>query len=154
MLLGGACLLVVWQVPAIGGSWESFLTSHTWLSGLLGSLWGALVGAFLIWLFRILGSIIAGREAMGLGDVDLMFGVGAVLGAAGAVYVFFVAPFFGLLFGVYKLIFKRGREVPYVPFLSMATLVVMLFYCEIHKYFGERLGNAFEILRDWLMSGH
>ncbi len=53
-------------------------------SGLLGAALGALVGGLVPWLTRILGTLGFRRVAMGLGDVHLMFGVGAVVGAGGA----------------------------------------------------------------------
>ncbi|HMB96158.1 MAG TPA: A24 family peptidase, partial [Tepidisphaeraceae bacterium] len=146
LLLGGAWLLLTWKVPAMAWLWESML-AHDWFAGFLGSLWGALVGAFVIWFTRITGSIAFGREAMGMGDVHLMFGIGAVIGAAGSVIIFFLAPFIGLLFAVYKLIFHRGRELPYGPFLSLATAVVILFYCRIIEYFSPSMQGLLSVLR-------
>jgi leader peptidase (prepilin peptidase) / N-methyltransferase len=133
LLLGAGWLLLCWKVPPIARWWESAMRYH-WFSGLLGSLWGGLIGAFTIWLTRIVGSVVFGREAMGLGDVHLMLGVGAVIGAAGATVVFFLAPFVGVMFALYKWIMRRGREVPYVPYLSIAAAFVVLFYCRIMEY--------------------
>jgi leader peptidase (prepilin peptidase)/N-methyltransferase len=123
---------------------------YHWLSGLLGSLWGALVGAFIVWLTRILGSIAFGREAMGMGDVHLMLGIGAVIGAAGATVVFFLAPFAGLLFALWKLITRRGRELPYGPFLSLATAVVVLFYCPIISHLTPQVSAVIQLLQQQL----
>jgi leader peptidase (prepilin peptidase)/N-methyltransferase len=130
LLLGGLWTLLYLKVPSVHRWWEGMMGYH-WLSGLLGALWGAMIGAMTIWLTRILGTLAFGREAMGLGDVHLMFGIGAVIGAAGSVVVFFTAPFIGLLLALYKLLFGKGRELPYGPFLSLATAVVLLFYCRI-----------------------
>jgi leader peptidase (prepilin peptidase)/N-methyltransferase len=130
LLLGGLWTLLYLKVPSLHRWWEGMMGYH-WLSGLLGALWGAMIGAMTIWLTRILGTLAFGREAMGLGDVHLMFGIGAVIGAAGSVVVFFTAPFIGLLLALYKLLFGKGRELPYGPFLSLATAVVLLFYCRI-----------------------
>jgi leader peptidase (prepilin peptidase)/N-methyltransferase len=146
LLLGGAWLLLTWKIPALARMWESCM-SHDWFAGFLGSLWGALVGAFVIWFTRIAGSIAFGREAMGMGDVHLMLGIGAVIGAAGSVIVFFLAPFIGLLFALYKLIFRGGRELPYGPFLSVATAVVILFYCRFIEYFSPSMEGLVSVLR-------
>ncbi len=105
-----------------------------WLTGLLGSLLGAMAGGFVVWITRILGTLAFRRIAMGLGDVHLMFGVGAVIGAGGAVVAFFVAPFFGILVAVYMMTTRKQREIPLGPYLSMATAAVMLFYCPIAAY--------------------
>jgi leader peptidase (prepilin peptidase)/N-methyltransferase len=149
LVLASACLLLYLKVPPVARLWEDLMRYH-WLSGLLGSLWGALVGAFIVWLTRILGSIAFGREAMGMGDVHLMFGVGAVIGAAGATVVFFLAPFAGLLFALWKLITRRGRELPYGPFLSLATAVVVLFYCPIISHLTPQVSAVIQLLQQQL----
>lgn len=146
LLLGGLWLLICWRVPVVGGAWNA-ISGYGWIGGFLSSLWGALVGAFIIWFFRIAGSIVFGREAMGLGDVHLMFGIGAAIGAAGATLVFFLAPFVGLIFALYKLVTGRGREVPYGPFLSLATAFVLLFYWRIIEYFAPQMENFLFVVR-------
>ncbi|HZN66386.1 MAG TPA: prepilin peptidase, partial [Tepidisphaeraceae bacterium] len=79
----------------------------------------------------ILGTMGFGREAMGIGDVHLMAAVGAVIGAGASTVAFFIAPFCGLVLAIYLLFSGRKRELPYGPYLSMATAIVMLFYCPI-----------------------
>jgi prepilin signal peptidase PulO-like enzyme (type II secretory pathway) len=64
-----------------------------------------------------------------------MLGVGAVIGAGPVVVAFFLAPFFGILLAVYKLIIRSKQELPYGPYLSLGTAAVMLFYCPIAEYF-------------------
>jgi len=66
-----------------------------------------------------------------LGDVHLMFGVGAILGAAASTIAFFLAPFFGILVAIYMLLTGTRRELPYGPYLSLASAFVVLFYCPI-----------------------
>jgi leader peptidase (prepilin peptidase)/N-methyltransferase len=85
----------------------------------------------IVWLIRIFGTLGFGRLAMGMGDVHLMFGVGAVIGAGASVVAFFVAPFFGIVIAMYMFITRKQREVPYRPYLSLATAGMMLFYCPI-----------------------
>ena len=70
--------LLTSRVPGLKESWASFV-KNDWASGLLGSLFGGLIGGFVVWITRILGTLGFGRVAMGLGDVDLMFAVGTVL---------------------------------------------------------------------------
>ena len=83
---------------------------------------------------RPLGFLAFGREAMGMGDVDLMFGVGAIIGAGASTVAFFIAPFFGLALAVYMFIVGKRRELPYGPYLSLGTAFVMLYYCPIADY--------------------
>jgi len=118
---------------AIGHAWDRAMTCEPF-AAFAGALFGALIGAFVVWIVRILGTMVFGRVAMGLGDAHLMFGVGAVLGAGGATVAFFLAPFFGIIFALYRWLTGKGHEMPYGPYLSMATCFVMLFYCPIYDY--------------------
>ena len=138
LVLGGAFVLLVMKVPALANAWRSFASQY-WVSGFLGSLLGGLVGGFTIWFTRIVASICFGREAMGLGDIDLMFGIGCVLGPGAAVITFFLAPFCAIGVTLYKLILRKGREIPLGPYLSLAAALTMLFYCRIAPYFAPGL---------------
>ncbi len=133
-VLGAA--LMMWMVRQTGVLHESWtqLMQKSWLAGLLGSINGALVGAAVVWLTRIFGTLAFGRVAMGLGDVHLMFGVGAVLGGLGVTVAFFIAPFFGLVLALWMLIRQKRRELPFGPYLSLGAAAVMLFYCPISNY--------------------
>lgn len=101
------------------------------LIGALGaSAGGYLVGAGLIWVIRILGTLGFGREAMGLGDVHLLGAVGAVLGPCDPIWIFFLAPFSGLLWVAASAVFssmlhRARRELPYGPHLAVATFIVV-----------------------------
>ena len=106
---------------------NSFPTQHPAIAGLLGSLWGYFVGCGIVWVVRILGTLGFGREAMGLGDVHLMGAAGAVTGPLFVVVAFFIAPFFGLAWASSQMFFKKIRQIPYGPFLSMGVLTIMIF---------------------------
>ncbi len=69
-------------------------------------------------------SIEGERESLGLGDVDFMGMVGVFLGIKAVVLVFFIAPFIALLYSIFALIFKRSHLIPYLPYLSLATVIV------------------------------
>ena len=58
--------------------------------------------------------------------MKLMGMIGGFLGWMIAVATFFLAPFCGLLFGLPRLILKRGNVIPYGPFLSLAAFVCLL----------------------------
>jgi prepilin signal peptidase PulO-like enzyme (type II secretory pathway) len=145
LLAIAAFALVTFNHP-LGLRWTRTLQQYHWLSGFLGSLLGALVGGFVVWLTRILGSLAFGREAMGMGDVDLMFGVGAVVGAGAATVAFFVAPFFGLALAIYMFVVGKRRELPYGPYLALGTAFVMLYYCPIAEYLRPGLTTLADLL--------
>jgi leader peptidase (prepilin peptidase)/N-methyltransferase len=134
MVLAAGAALAVHFDTKLNTWWIHLLGNHDWLSAMLGSLFGALIGAFMIWIFRIMGTLAFGRIAMGLGDVHLMFGVGAIVGAAASVITFFLAPFAGLLVGLYTLLTRKRHELPYGPYLALATAAVLIFYCPIANY--------------------
>ncbi|MFH1519905.1 MAG: prepilin peptidase [Candidatus Omnitrophota bacterium] len=69
-------------------------------------------------------SIEGERESLGLGDVDFMGMIGVFLGIKAVVLVFFIAPFIALFYSIFALIFKRSHLIPYLPYLSLATVVV------------------------------
>jgi prepilin signal peptidase PulO-like enzyme (type II secretory pathway) len=133
-MLGAVLLVGLTQfIPPLRDGWRSVMQYH-WVSGMLGALLGALVGGFVVWIARILGTLGFGRISMGLGDVHLMFGVGAIIGAGPATVAFFLAPFAGIIVGAYMWLTRDRHELPYGPYLSLATGVVLLVYCPIAEY--------------------
>ncbi len=99
-----------------------------WLQVLAGAVLGYLVGGGVVWLVRIAGSAAFGREAMGMGDVHLMAGVGACLGWIDVTLAFFAAAFVGLVWTVLSIL-RYGsarRAMPYGPFLAVAAVLVVV----------------------------
>jgi len=131
-------LLVCRQVGPIGSGWENF-SQHPAIAGLLGSLWGYFVGCGIVWAIRIFGTLAFGKEAMGLGDMHLMGAAGAVIGPVLVVIAFFIAPFFGLAWAGFQMFFKKIRQIPYGPFLSLGIFVVMI----LHDWILNRIGFLF-----------
>lgn len=151
LALGLIWLFATVRFASLSHAWHDAV-SIDWVGGLLGSVLGLLVGGFLIWIFRIGGSYAFGREAMGLGDVHLMAAIGATLGVGPVVLAFFVAPFFALGLALYFWLMRKTREIPYGPYLSLATAFVMLFYCPIAddlapniSALGDILSNLFHL---------
>tara|TARA_Y100001933_G_scaffold264567_2_gene330945 strand:- start:35507 stop:36712 length:1206 start_codon:yes stop_codon:yes gene_type:complete len=121
-----ACMIAGYFLLPLAGQVEGMY----WLRALAGVILGYISGGAVIWITRILGSYAFGKEAMGLGDVHLLAAIGAVLGPIDPLYVFFLAPFFGLLaalisFGVARIYKGQARVIPYGPYLAGATLVIM-----------------------------
>ncbi len=115
-------------------SWWVDFSQHPVIAGLLGSLWGYFVGCGIVWGTRILGTLAFGKEAMGLGDVHLMGAAGAIIGAPFVIVAFFIAPFFGLAWVAFQMFFKKIRQIPYGPFLSLGVLAVIILHYKIFSY--------------------
>ena len=132
VVIGAVLALQISQMPSVQDEWGSLIAKPV-ISGLLGSLGGYLAGCAIVWGVRIFGTLAFNKEAMGLGDVHLMGAAGAVIGAKWTVLAFFLAPFFGILWALYQAIFKKMRQIPYGPFLSLAVFVVIIFHDWIHR---------------------
>jgi len=143
------CREIIFLLPivacALAANWlvNHVVALHQWwlvfsqmpvIAGLLGALAGYFVGCGIIWMARILGTLAFGREAMGLGDVHLMGAAGAVIGSPFVIVAFFIAPFFGLAWASVQMFFKKTRQIPYGPFLSLGILTVMILHDRIMAY--------------------
>jgi len=104
------------------------LAAPLWLQVLAGAVLGYLVGGGVVWLVRIGGSAAFGREAMGMGDVHLMAGVGACVGWIDVTLAFFAAAFVGLVWTALSTVRSGAarRAMPYGPFLAIAVVLVAL----------------------------
>lgn len=81
-------------------------------------------------------SIEGEKESLGLGDVDFMGMVGVFLGTKAVILVFFLAPFFAIIYSVFALIFKKSHLIPYLPYLSLAAITVFFWQDKILKIAG------------------
>ena len=121
----GMAALGVAGTAAIAGVW--FLSGMPWM-GLLTALVGLAAGGATVWVVRIVGTAVLRREAMGFGDVTLMAMIGAFLGWQSCLIIFFLAPLAGVVVGVLVLLLRREAEIPYGPFLCLATLAHLLYW--------------------------
>lgn len=99
----------------------------TWKASLLDSFLGVFVGGGLLYLTGILGKLAFKKDSMGGGDVKLLAMLGAFLGWKLAIFIFFLAPFFGAPVGIYSKFIKKEDLIPYGPFISLASFFVMIF---------------------------
>lgn len=108
--------------------WDPTVFIQTWphLHGLLVSIAGAVAGAGSIWIVRQIGFMVLKQEAMGFGDVVLMAMIGSVIGWQPVLAVFVFAPMLAMFAAIINWIAHRDNEIPYGPFLSVATLILLL----------------------------
>lgn len=117
-LAGVAAIVAVW-----------FRGGESWV-GLLTALVGIIGGGAMVWAVRIVGSAALRKEAMGFGDVTLMMMIGAFLGWQPTIFIFFIAPFAGLVVGLTQLILRRDDVIPYGPFLCLAAMAVIIWWAD------------------------
>lgn len=130
------CLFLAWPVAGVVLGVVLLSSCSGGLPGpvtvLAASVCGYLAGGGIVWMTRVGGTLLFGKEAMGLGDVHLLGAVGAVLGISSVLEIFFVAPFFGIAAAIImavlgRLYRGRIRVIPYGPYLAAATAVVLIF---------------------------
>lgn len=109
----------------------SFTGYPAWTVSLAGALFGALIGGGSLWLVGAIWKALRGVDAMGLGDVKLLFGIGALLGWRLTVLTIFVGAFAGALAGVAVVIKQKDKDlqtqIPFGIFLGIGAIVAMLF---------------------------
>lgn len=132
--------LLTKRIAPIERFWIRFLDKPM-VAGFFGSVFAYFIGCAIVWATRILGTLGFGREAMGLGDVHLMGAAGACIGAMPAGAAFFIAPFFGIAWAVVQMFFKKTRQIPYGPFLSLGVFVAIILSDRIWGYLALVLGN-------------
>lgn len=99
------------------------------LPALGSALLGGIVGATALAAVALIGSRVAGRDAMGFGDVKLAAAMGVVLGFPQIVTALVIAVLgAGVWFGALMLArrLERGDAAPFGPFLASATLITLL----------------------------
>lgn len=96
---------------------------------LIASVIGLVAGAGSLYLVGELGHLMLKKEAMGLGDVKLLGGIGAYVGWAGVIFTVLVSSLLGSVIGL-TLIACGKREwqgrIPYGPFLATGAVIWIL----------------------------
>ncbi len=127
------------------------LGSH--LSGLAAGLAGMLVGTFMLRGVRTLFSKGLGREALGLGDADLMMMAGSFLGWQPIVVAFFVGAMVTLVFAIVQMIVTRDNALPFGPGLAVGCVLTMLCWRWIAPAVQPIMFNATFLLMAVLAAG-
>jgi leader peptidase (prepilin peptidase)/N-methyltransferase len=107
-----------------------FRTWPLWAASLAGAVLGALVGGGSLWLMGWLWERLRGVEAMGLGDVKMMFMVGAYLGWRLTILTIFLGVLSGSIIGI-GLMARRGEkdmqmQLPFGIFLGIGSIFALL----------------------------
>jgi leader peptidase (prepilin peptidase) / N-methyltransferase len=112
------------------------------LVSLIGAVIGALAGGGSLWLMGFLWKKLRGVEAMGFGDVKMMFMVGAYLGWRLTILTILIGALSGSLIGI-SLMLRRGSRnlqmmLPFGIFLGIGSIVSLLIGARIIAWYASQ----------------
>lgn len=91
-------------------------------------LFGMLAGGGIFLAITLLGGLIAGKEAMGFGDVKLMGALGLYFGLSGIIVISLIAFLLGAIISIILLatkIKKTDEYIPFGPFIVIAAIITI-----------------------------
>lgn len=103
-----------------------FIYGMTNLSISIDMLLGMITGGGIFLLITLIGGVIAGKEAMGLGDVKLMGALGLYFGFASTITISVMSFLIGAVVSIILLIIRKnkmGSYIPFGPFIVMAAII-------------------------------
>jgi len=110
-----------------------------WVTSLAGALIGALIGGGSLWLMGWTWEKLRGIEAMGLGDVKMMFMVGAYVGWRLTILTIFVGVLTGSVIGILLMARQRERNMqmllPFGVFLGLGAIAALLFGAPLVEWY-------------------
>ena len=91
-------------------------------------LLGMFVGGGIFLLITLIGGAIAGREAMGLGDVKLMGALGLYFGVVDIAIISVLSFLIGAVISIFIILTKKNKEdgyIPFGPFIVISTFITI-----------------------------
>jgi leader peptidase (prepilin peptidase)/N-methyltransferase len=112
-----------------------------WLVSIAGAVLGGLVGGGFLWAVGEIWKRLRGVDAMGFGDVKMMFAVGALLGWRLTILAIFLGAFTGAVAGILVISRQKDRDfqaqIPFGIFLGFGSVISLLFGEEIIRWYFE-----------------
>jgi leader peptidase (prepilin peptidase) / N-methyltransferase len=113
-----------------------------WAASVIGAFIGALIGGGSLWLMGWTWEKLRGIEAMGLGDVKMMFMVGAYLGWRLTILNIFLGVLSGSLIGI-VLMARQGKQnmqmlLPFGVFLGIGAIAALLIGPQIVEWYAAQ----------------
>ena len=106
----------------------------TFISGLsdinvfLDRILGMIAGGGIFLIITLIGGLIAGKEAMGFGDVKLMGALGITFGLSNTIMIAVVSFLLGAIISIILLATKKKKSdeyIPFGPFIVLAAFLIM-----------------------------
>lgn len=111
-----------------------FIYGITNLSISMDMLLGMIAGGGIFLLITLIGGAIAGKEAMGLGDVKLMGALGLYFGVASTIAITIMSFLIGAIISIILMIVRKNKMdsyIPFGPFIVIATIISIFIPFEI-----------------------
>ena len=113
-----------------------------WAASLVGAVIGGLIGGGSLWLMGWTWEKLRGIEAMGLGDVKMMFMVGAFLGWRLTILTLFLGVLSGSIIGIVLMLRQRNRTMqmllPFGVFLGIGAITALLVGTRIVEWYASQ----------------
>ena len=116
--------LTIFEVGLVYTFLEGIININIAIDMLLGMIAGA--GIFLF--ITLVGGLIAGKEAMGFGDVKLMGGLGLFFGWRTIIIISIIAFLLGAIVGITLMLRKKKKSdeyIPFGPFIVISAVIAM-----------------------------
>lgn len=97
-------------------------------------LFGMLAGGAIFAIIALIGGMIYGKEAMGLGDVKFIAALGLYFGLTNIVIISVMSFLLGAIVGIILIVFrvkKSNEYIPFGPFIVISTLICMFVPAEL-----------------------
>ena len=104
------------------------------IHAMLLSMASAVIMFLFMYGIKLLGDIIFKRESLGGGDIKLALFIGATLGLKLSLVTVVISSFITLPYALYYVYNKKEKEVPFGPFLIVATMLTFVLMKHITKY--------------------
>ena len=106
----------------------TFLYGFSNINIAINLILGMFAGAGIFMLITLIGGLIAGKEAMGMGDVKLMGALGLFFGLQNIVVISVLAFLIGAIVSIVYMIVKRktaNTYIPFGPFIVVASIIMI-----------------------------
>ena len=147
LVILGAVSTFVYPIKSLGVSVFSFLGPYANLFGFQDGAWAnRLLATILAMAFFGFLILITKGRGMGIGDLKMSVGLGLLFGWPDILVIIGTAFVLGAILGIYLIASKNTTlktAVPFVPFLVMASFIVIFFGREIITTYFNFIGPSF-----------
>lgn len=124
----------------VGFAFSLVSDTVTWQDSLIGLL----LGGGVLYTIALLYALLRKIDGMGGGDIKLLAMIGAWLGWQSLLFVILFSSSTGSIIGILAMTRQKmggQTRIPFGPFLSVAALVYLYFFEEIHAFYALYLNG-------------